>query len=182
MEPELRILVVEDVPTDAELEIRRIRAAGIPCSWRRVETESELRSALAEFNPGLIISDFSLPQFSGLTALAIASRRSASIPFMFVSGTIGEERAIEALQHGAVDYVLKSNLARLGPAVRRALDEAAAHAARHRAETHVRRLTYFDALTGLARRTLFCERITQHVSEAGKRSCKPRSWCSTWSA
>ncbi len=167
MDPELRILVVEDVPTDAELEIRRIKAAGIACSWRRVETESELRSALAEFQPGLIISDFSLPQFSGLTALAIASAEAPHVPFMFVSGTIGEERAIEALQHGAVDYVLKSNLARLGPAVRRALDEAAAHAARRRAETHVRRLTYFDALTGLARRTLFCERITQHVSEAG---------------
>jgi len=165
MDPELRILVVEDVPTDAELEIRRIRAAGVSCSWRRVETEPELRAALADFNPGLIISDFSLPNFSGLSALAIAATEAPQVPFIFVSGTIGEERAIEALKQGATDYVLKTNLARLGPAVRRALDEVAAHTARRKAEKHIRKLTYFDPLTGLAKRALFCERIGKRLGD-----------------
>ena len=164
MDSDLRILVVEDVPTDAELEIHRIRAAGIPCTFQRVETESALREALVSYDPGLIISDFSLPQFSGLSALAIATAEAPEVPFIFVSGTIGEERAIEALKQGAVDYVLKSNLMRLGPAVRRALDEVASHAARRKAERHVRRLTYFDPLTGLAKRNLFCERIGQQAA------------------
>ena len=81
-----------------------------------------------------------------------------------------------------MDYVLKTNLARLGPAVRRALDEAAAHAARRKAEKHVRRLTYFDPLTGLAKRTLFCERIGRQLAEHGdpSRIARP-SWCSMWS-
>ena len=167
MEPELRILVVEDVPTDAELEVHRIRATGIPCTYERVETEAAMRSALARSRPGLIISDFSLPQFSGLSALAIASAEVPDVPFIFVSGTIGEERAIEALKQGAVDYILKSNLMRLGPAVRRALDEAASQAERRKAEKQIRRLTYFDPLTGLARRALFCERVGQKaVSQA----------------
>ena len=165
MDPDLRIMVVEDVPTDAELEIHRIRAAGIPCTYQRVETEEALREGLANYKPGLIISDFSLPQFSGLSALAIASAEAPEIPFIFVSGTIGEERAIDALRQGAVDYVLKSNLMRLGPAVRRALDEAALRLERRKAEKHIRRLTYFDPLTGLAKRALFCERIGQQVSQ-----------------
>ena len=107
MDPDLRILVVEDVPTNAELEIHRIRAAGIPCAYQRVETEPQLREALTSYRPGLIISDFSLPQFSGLSALAIAAAEAPEVPFIFVSGTIGEERAIEALKQGAVDYLSK---------------------------------------------------------------------------
>jgi diguanylate cyclase (GGDEF)-like protein len=126
-----------------------------------VETEAALRESLCDFKPGLIISDFSLPHFSGLDALSIARAEAPEIPFIFVSGTIGEERAIEALKHGAVDYILKSNLMRLGPAVRRALDEAAANAEHRNAQKHIQRLTYFDPLTGLARRALFCERIGQ---------------------
>jgi diguanylate cyclase (GGDEF)-like protein len=167
MDPDLRVLVVEDVESDAELEIRRIKAAGVPCEWRRVETERELRDALINYKPGLIISDFTLPQFSGLNALAIASAEAPDVPFIFVSGTIGEERAIEALRQGAVDYVLKTNLVRLGPAVRRALDEAASRAAHRKAEKHIRRLTYFDPLTGLAKRSLFCERVSQFTAAVG---------------
>jgi diguanylate cyclase (GGDEF)-like protein len=101
-----------------------------------------------------------------MNALAIAASEAPDVPFIFVSGTIGEERAIEALGHGAVDYVLKTNPARLGSAVRRALDEAASHTARIKAEKHVRRLTYFDSLTGLPRRAHFCEGVTQRVAEA----------------
>jgi len=134
----VRVLVVEDVEADAELALRRMRQDGVDCSYVRVETEDDFKSALQGRNHDLILSDFSLPQFDGLTALAIATLLAPEIPFIFVSGTIGEERAIEALRCGAVDYVLKSNLKRLAPAVRRALREADERSARNVAEARLR--------------------------------------------
>jgi len=137
----IRVLIVEDQEFEAELTSRQLRASGIPHVMHRVDTESDMCTALRHFRPTVILSDFTLPQFDGLTALEIARQQAPEIPFLFVSGTIGEERAIEALRRGAVDYVLKTNLARLGPAVRRALDEAAARLVRHRQETQIARLT-----------------------------------------
>ncbi|HEY3786091.1 MAG TPA: EAL domain-containing protein [Steroidobacteraceae bacterium] len=134
----VRVLFVEDSEADAQLALRRLRMDGMECSARRVETEESLVSALRENAWDLILSDFSLPSFDGLSALAIAVRESPEIPFIFVSGTIGEERAIEALRCGAVDYVLKSNLKRLAPAVRRALREASERVARDVAEARLR--------------------------------------------
>ncbi|MGH8140290.1 MAG: EAL domain-containing protein [Steroidobacteraceae bacterium] len=134
----MRVLFVEDIATDAELALRRLRMDGIECSFRRVETEEAFVAALRERNCDLILSDFSLPRFDGLSALSIAVREAPDVPFIFVSGTIGEERAIEALRRGAVDYVLKSNLKRLAPAVRRALREAAQRIARDVAEARLR--------------------------------------------
>lgn len=119
-----RILLVEDVASEAELTVRELRKAGLPFIWRRVQTEVGLRRALREFEPTLILSDFTLPQFDGLRALDIAHQTAPDTPFIFVSGSIGEERAIDALQKGASDYVLKSNLTRLVPAVTRALRNA----------------------------------------------------------
>jgi diguanylate cyclase (GGDEF)-like protein/PAS domain S-box-containing protein len=130
----VRVLMVEDTETDAALTIRCLRMDGIDCAWKRVETEATFRAALREGPWDLILSDFSLPTFDGPSALAIAVREAPDIPFIFVSGTIGEERAIEALRRGAVDYVLKTNLKRLVPAVRRALQEAAQRIARRVAE------------------------------------------------
>ncbi len=85
-----------------------------------------MREALTTFQPDVVLSDFSLPQFDGLSALRAALEVATDVPFIFVSGTIGEERAVEAVRQGAVDYVLKTNLSRLGPTVTRALAEAAA--------------------------------------------------------
>jgi diguanylate cyclase (GGDEF)-like protein len=138
---DIRILVVEDVPDEAELTIRHVRKGGIACVWQRVDTESALRNALRDFKPNVILSDFSLPQFNGIAALAIAREVAPNLPFIFVSGTIGEERAIEVLRCGAVDYVLKGNLSRLAPAITRALDEAAARVASRRQEEQIARLT-----------------------------------------
>ncbi len=118
MEQELRLLILEDVAAEAELAVRELETAGLDCTWQRVESETEFRSGLRELRPDLILSDFSLPRFDGMTALAVAVAEAPETPFLFVSGTIGEERAIEALKRGAVDYVLKSNLARLAPAAR----------------------------------------------------------------
>ncbi|HET9389156.1 MAG TPA: EAL domain-containing protein [Steroidobacteraceae bacterium] len=134
----MRVLFVEDNEADAELALRRLRMDGLECSGQRVETEESLVGALRAQPWDLILSDFSLPSFDGLSALAIAVRESPQVPFIFVSGTIGEERAIEALRCGAVDYVLKSNLKRLAPAVRRALREAGERVARDEAEARLR--------------------------------------------
>ncbi|MBI2311399.1 MAG: EAL domain-containing protein [Betaproteobacteria bacterium] len=139
MEKEIRILMLEDVPSDAELEIRQIERAGLRCATRRVDTLEAFRQELREFKPDLILSDFTLPGFDGLTALAAAQEESPDTPYLFVSGTIGEERAIEALKSGATDYVLKENLKRLVPAIQRALQEKAERFARQEAEEAIRR-------------------------------------------
>jgi diguanylate cyclase (GGDEF)-like protein/PAS domain S-box-containing protein len=129
-----RVLLVEDTATDAELELRELRRAGIRVDHRIVETEETYRRALAEFAPDVILSDFSMPHFDGMFALSIARELRPETPFIFVSGTIGEEYAIRALRNGATDYVLKSNLVRLPAAVERALADAKAHAAHRAAE------------------------------------------------
>ncbi|MEZ0231982.1 MAG: EAL domain-containing protein [Methylophilaceae bacterium] len=118
----LRILLVEDNPADAELTLRELKRSEIKCEARRVETESDFRIQLDQFDPDIILSDFSLPSFDGLSALHIARKEKPDIPFIFVSGTIGEETAIESLKQGAVDYIIKSNLSRLPSAVRSALE------------------------------------------------------------
>jgi diguanylate cyclase (GGDEF)-like protein len=141
MEQELRLLIVEDVAAEAELAVHQLRRAGLHCTWTRVETEEAFRTALYEQRPHLILSDFSLPGYDGSEALCLVQREAPEVPFIFVSGTIGEERAIEALKSGAIDYVLKSNLARLAPAVKRALNEAASRRARQDAEERIERLT-----------------------------------------
>jgi diguanylate cyclase (GGDEF)-like protein len=126
----LQLLIVEDSQADAELLTRHLIKAGISPEIRRVETEREFVAALRARTPDLIISDFSLPQFDGLRALELAGVHAPDTPFIYVSGTIGEERAIEALRRGATDYLLKGNLMRLGSAVERALREAALRAAK----------------------------------------------------
>jgi diguanylate cyclase (GGDEF)-like protein/PAS domain S-box-containing protein len=118
----LRVLVLEDSATDAELEIRELRRAGFDPEWQRVETESEFTAALA-LPPELILADYALPHFDGLTALAQVRARSLDTPFILVSGSLGEEAAVAAMKQGATDFLLKDRLTRLGSAVERALEE-----------------------------------------------------------
>ena len=129
-----RVLIVEDVETDADLALRELKRAGMRCVGRRVETEPDFRRALSEFVPHVVISDFSMPRFDGMEACAIARELCPDVPFIFVSGTIGEEYAIRALKNGAVDYVLKTNLIRLPPAVDRAMRDAEARAEARRTD------------------------------------------------
>jgi diguanylate cyclase (GGDEF)-like protein len=138
---ELRLLLVEDSEADAELAIRYLHAAGFRYSYERVVDEAQMRRALRTSLPDLIIADFSLPGFGGISALAIARAEAPDVPFIFLSGTIGEERAIEALKSGATDYVLKANSKRLVPAVKRALADAELRRASQLAERQVARLT-----------------------------------------
>ena len=135
----IRVLMVEDSPIDVELVLRHLRNDGLEVVSRVACDEQGFRTALAEFAPNLILSDFSLPQFDGLSALGIARESAPHVPFIFVSGTIGEERAINALRKGAFDYVLKDNLRRLVPAIRGALRAAETERARDLALTMLRR-------------------------------------------
>jgi CheY-like chemotaxis protein len=123
MSEPLRLLLVEDSPVDAELNERELRKAGLAFVTTRVEEEAALVAALEDFRPDLILADYHLPGFDGLRALAICRERMPATPFIFVTGAMGEELAVESIKAGATDYILKDRLARLGPAARRALDE-----------------------------------------------------------
>jgi diguanylate cyclase (GGDEF)-like protein len=138
MRAKLQLVVVEDSATDAELVARYLAKGGLDVDLHQVQTESEFIEALREKQPDLILSDFSLPQFSGLRALEVARVHAPEIPFIYVSGTIGEERAVDALRRGATDYVLKTSLSRLPSAVERALREASLRADQRRSEQHRR--------------------------------------------
>jgi DNA-binding NtrC family response regulator len=134
----LRILLLEDTPTDAALIEHELRSAGFQFSSLRVETRGDFARALAEFMPDIILADYKLPAFDGLSALEIASARDDDVPFIFVTGAMGEEVAIESLRRGATDYVLKDHLSKLAPAVERALQEAQARRQRRAAEEALR--------------------------------------------
>jgi starch phosphorylase len=116
----LRALIVEDDAADAELMVAELRRSGFELSWERVQTEEAYLAALGE-PPEIVLADYSLPQFSGNRALELLQQMGLGIPFLVVSGTVGEEAAAAIIKRGATDYVLKSSLARLGPAVTRAL-------------------------------------------------------------
>ncbi len=118
------VLFIEDSEDDVELAVRALGKDGMQVSFQRVESADGLTRSLTHVQPDIILSDFSMPNFDGIQALKLARQLAPSVPFIFVSGTIGEERAIEAIRHGATDYVLKNNLRRLGTAVKRALTEA----------------------------------------------------------
>jgi diguanylate cyclase (GGDEF)-like protein/PAS domain S-box-containing protein len=123
----IQVLFIEDSEIDVELALRSLEQGGFDVKWECVEVEEELKRALNSQTPQVILSDFSMPGFDGMDALRLARQMAPGVPFIFVSGTIGEERAIEAIRLGATDYVLKDNMRRLGTSVRRALSEASEH-------------------------------------------------------
>ncbi len=135
----LRILQLEDSPLDAELERDSLADGGIHCEIERVQTSHEFAAALQRGGFDLILADYVLPGFDGLAALEMARRARPEVPFIIVSGTLGEEAAIETLRNGATDYVLKHRLERLAPAVRRAIRESEERSDRERAEETLRR-------------------------------------------
>jgi PAS domain S-box-containing protein len=139
MQPiKLRLLVLEDNANDAELEIAELEQAGFDCDWKRVETREHFLAALESPDFDLILSDYALPSFDGLTALSLLLESNVDIPFILVSGTLGEEAAIGSLRAGATDYVLKTRLSRLGPVIKRALHEQSEHRERERTEELLR--------------------------------------------
>lgn len=130
----LRILVIEDSKDDAELIVREIRRGGYTIEFERVETKPHMQQALAQGTWDMILSDYSMPQFSAMSALEVLNDSGLDIPFLVISGTIGEETAITALKAGAHDFLLKDKLARLVPAIERELRDAETRRSRHEAE------------------------------------------------
>jgi PAS domain S-box-containing protein len=135
----LRILLLEDDPTDAVLIQELLESNSIACEVTRAETRAEYVSGLEDPAINLVLADYKLPSFDGLSALKLALSKRPGLPFIFVSGTLGEEVAIEALKIGATDYVLKSRLSRLGLSVKRALREATDRAQHRGVEEALRR-------------------------------------------
>ena len=138
MKPPLRLLHLEDDPIDAELITATLLEGNIPCQSRTVDTRQAFVAALKEGWMDLILADYSIPGFDGMTALTLARQHCPDVPFLFVSATIGEELAIDAMHQGATDYVLKQRLGRLVPSVQRALRELDERAERKRAEEALR--------------------------------------------
>ncbi|MGQ0762148.1 MAG: PAS domain S-box protein [Acidobacteriota bacterium] len=134
MPDQLRILFLEDNPADAELEVAVLAAAGFVFEWERVETRAEFLARLNDRGFDLILADYNLPSFDGLTALKLFLEKGLELPFILVSGTLGEEQAIESLKSGATDYVLKTRLERLPLVVERALREGQYRRERRSAE------------------------------------------------
>src|SRR5262245_56062645 len=139
MRDTLRILYLEDEPKDAELVQASLEAEGIVCEVTRADTQEGFRTSLQQGGFDLILADYTLPLFDGISALRIAQEIRPEIPFIFVSGTMGEEVAIEALKQGATDYVFKTRLSRIAPSVRRALREAEERSQRKLAEDALQR-------------------------------------------
>ena len=148
--PTIRILQVEDDPLDAELIQAELDADGIEYDVRLVDDEAGFNACLETFQPDIVLSDLSLPGFSGQRALELLRQHDEDLPFIYVSATLGEEAAVEALRNGATDYILKQNPTRLASAVRRALAEAGALRAKRRAEAELIRAQRFESLAMLA--------------------------------
>lgn len=161
MDEELKILILEDVQFDAELMEYELRREGVEFSSTRVETEEDFTREIGNLQPDVILVDHSLPRFDGISALEIAKEITPLTPFIFVSGKIGDEFAVDVLKKGATDYVFKNNLTKLVPAVKRALKERAEFAERERAEEELRQ-AYTDMEVRIQERTA-------ELSEANQR-------------
>jgi diguanylate cyclase (GGDEF)-like protein len=162
------VLILEDREQDAELMVHELRRAGFDPQWQRVDTEGDF---LAHLNQELdvVLADYSLPQFDAQRALEHLQKRGLDVPFIIVSGCIGEERAVECMKYGATDYLLKDRLTRLGQAVRKAVDEKCIRDDRHRVEEQLVHNSFHDALTGLPNRALFLDRAQRCLHQMERR-------------
>jgi response regulator RpfG family c-di-GMP phosphodiesterase len=159
MKQPLRLLIVEDMPDDAELMVMHLEAEGFSPEWQRVQTEEDFLRALEE-KPDFILADWSLPQFSGLRALELMNERDINIPLILVSGSIGEEAAIDALHRGASDYILKDRSKRLGQAVRRTLESRRYQQQKEEAEAElIRRLAELEVLYNISSSLRYLESL-----------------------
>jgi DNA-binding NtrC family response regulator len=134
----VRILHLEDSPRDRELVQDALEMEGFDCEIHHVETREQFVAAMAGNEVDLVVSDHSLPSFDGSTALQLTREQWPETPFIFLTGSLGDESAVEKMKNGATDYVLKHRIERLAPAIRRALGETTERRRRERAEVQVR--------------------------------------------
>lgn len=162
MKEELKILILEDVAFDAELIEYELRREGVKFLSRRVETKESFISELEVLKPDLILADHSLPKFDGLSALKIANSECPYTPFLFVSGKIGEEFAVNALKEGATDYIFKNNLSKLVPAMQRALKECHEKIEREKAQKALKK-AHFELEQQVLERTKALSRVNDEL-------------------
>src|SRR5690349_14162573 len=146
----LRVLIVEDSEDDTTLLVRELRRGGYDVTFERVDSAATMKVALDAKEWDLVVCDYSMPHFSGSEALKLLRERGSELPFIYLSGTIGEEAAVTALKQGAQDYLMKGNLKRLIPAVNRELRERELREERKHLEIQVQRLQKFEAIGRLA--------------------------------
>ncbi len=155
----LKLLLVEDSEDDAMLLLRELNKGNYQIEWQRVDNAVDLQLALSSNDWDIVITDHNMPGFDSTAAIQLTRKNGFDIPIIIVSGTIGEDIAIESMKSGAHDYVLKSNYARLLPAITRELGEAQSRKARREAEEAILHMAYHDSLTGLMNRNQFENRL-----------------------
>ncbi len=174
MTPPIHVLMIEDSPDDAELLTRELGRSGFAFRSRRVDSETALRDALSERDWDVVLADYTLPGLDGTSALRIAKECGSTAPIIVVSGTIGEERAVQTILEGATDYLLKDRLARLGPAVARAIEQ-------HRMREERRRAERQEALvTSISRALIESTSLEETIERTLRALCERLGW--DWSA
>ena len=172
MKKKLRVLIVDDSDDDTALSIRGISRGGFEPEFERVETPEAMGAALFSQTWDIIISDYAMPHFSGLAALSVLKESGLDIPFILVSGTIGEDLAVQAMKAGAHDYVMKGNLQRLTSAIERELRDVEVRKAHKQAEEWVKYSAHYDQLTDLPNRNLLYDCLEKTL-ESAKSASKP---------
>ncbi len=165
----LRVLIVEDSDQDAELLLIELAHGGFAVEHRRAMSEAAVRDALTTANWDLIISDYSMPGFDGMHCLALCQEYELDIPFILMSGTVGEEIAVQAMKAGAHDYIMKGRITRLVPAIQRELREAAGRRERREFMHQMQFIAYHDPVTRLPNRRSFLEEVTNAIRMHGDR-------------
>ncbi|MEW6331778.1 MAG: EAL domain-containing protein [Pseudomonadota bacterium] len=168
----LRTLIVEDSEDDALLLARELRTGGYEPMFERVDTRDAMRVRLNQQDWDIVFADFTMPRFNAFEALQLLHEAGLDLPFIIVSGTIGEDRAVQAMKAGAHDYILKGNMKRLVPAVDRELREARNRQERRQAEQTIRRMAFYDLLTDLPNRSQFRNQA-QLAIQAGIQEGRP---------
>ena len=159
----LRVLIVEDTLEDAELLLLELKRGGYDVAYERVTNEAGVRNALKTGTWDLIISDYSLPGFDGMHCLEIYREFNLDIPFILMSGTVGEEIAVQAMKGGAHDYIMKDRIVRLVPAIQRELREAQTRRERRAFMEHIEFIAYHDPVTRLPNQRLFVEEVDKAI-------------------
>jgi diguanylate cyclase (GGDEF)-like protein len=159
----LRVLHIEDSEMDAQLLLRELRRGGYEITFERVDTAAAMMATLARAEWDIVISDYTMPNFSGPAALKLLQESELDLPFIIVSGSIGEDIAVAAMKAGAHDYIMKNNLTRLIPAIEREMREAIIRRERRQVEALIQHLAYYDPLTDLPNRTTLLDRLQQAI-------------------
>ena len=166
MTSSLTVLIIEDNPDDAELLVLELEQNGYQVIWQRVDTAAALQTALDQTTWDVVLADYAMPGFNAMAALKVIKERGLDLPFLVVSGSIGEETAVELMKAGAHDYLLKHKLMRLVPVVERELREAQVRSQHRQVVSTVEMLAFYDPLTQLPNRNLFLNWLQSQIQKA----------------